>query len=741
MPLFETRENGDAACHDILENQSCLLPNTLGENNKQGQISSVDQVILCWSPLLESYCADAYSSSYINQVKKAYSACCGSKADFIRELKNFQDSLLSAEAPWSGFHHVLTELGFLSIRHDQAPEKLDIKLVSLGKSHMPLPHLPFATDRTELVITLEAPISKEILRRNFLKLLHRVYSDQHGLLNIYQSSYEEARWEIEKVGDTITLQALRTLIEQSKREARQRAKRYEETNLRVLRSTKDGLTIADTLERQGRRMSEGFGAMAKNSQEDAARKDDSKNMKCLNAFNTGIDPVFEKNKNISCAPETGHWFFHHPMYETFRSSKGRRLLFVTAEAGGGKSTVMKTLIDRLADSDNPPLLAYFFFKEDEDKLRSVRVALSTLIHQLLSQNRTLIQLALGFYEQYGDAVRERTDVMWQILLKIASRASHNVFCVLDALDECLSQDRKQLTTKLGEVFNSEAQSVSRLKFVVSSRPYEDSDHPYWKLGDSDRIGNLTGENARVQSDIRNVISFRAQALAKKRRLSQETQDLLIAKLREQNTKTRSFLAIRMAFELMVHDPRLHRQAKERTINNILADIPQSLGQQFDELLRKSHDKDHAWKLFCVILAARRTLKIDEFKVIYALTQPSSGEPPKSYDDLELSADDENEDFKKLVRSRCGLFITFGKNSVHLFHLTAREHLMTKAKILGDAPYVIPAQIKGRDDGKAHGGDGTSWKGCISAVDANMVCAEVCLDILTFELPESWVLER
>lgn len=412
---------------------------------------------------------------------------------------------------------------------------------------------------------------------------------------------------------------------------------------------------------------------------------------------------------------------------------------MTAEAGGGKSTTMRTLVDRLQVSQDVPLVAFFFFKDDDDRLRSYDEALSTLTYQLLVQDRDLVKFVKGPYQQYGDALRRQTKTMWQIIVKMAQEAGRGIICVLDAVDECATLDRKQLIADLAEVFSSHALLSSRLKFVVTSRPYEDENHPYDKLVASSNIRTLAGENAQVVSDIRKVIRHKAEELAEKRQLSPDIRDMLIARLSEQNLRTRSFLAVRIAFELLDSHHMMHKGAGKRTLEIILASIPQQLSDLFDEMLERSRDKEHTWKLFCVILASRRTLKVSEFKVIYALTQSTSGtvDPAQSYDELELPTDDE--EFKRFIRSRCGLFITFIRDSVHLFHQTAREHLMNRMDVAESRIYAGHAQSRENDGNRFDSRQRQSWKGRISLADANVVCLRVCLDILTFTVSQDWVL--
>jgi len=176
---------------------------------------------------------------------------------------------------------------------------------------------------------------------------------------------------------------------------------------------------------------------------------------------------------------------------------------------------------------------------------------------------------------------------------------------------------------------------------------------------------------------------------------------------------------------------MHDGAGEDVIRKILDDVPQSLSDQFDTMLNRSADKEHARRLFSIILVSRKTLKLPEFKILYSLTDPTNSRLGKSrsYPNLDIVADDE--EFKRLVRSKCGLFITFVRSSVHLFHQTAREHLMCRVD-------SNPSGLLDEISPPASGMD--TWKGFISNTDANLVFLVVCLDIMASEVPETWVQE-
>lgn len=69
---------------------------------------------------------------------------------------------------------------------------------------------------------------------------------------------------------------------------------------------------------------------------------------------------------------------------------------------------MRTLIDQLQSSEDRPVVAYFFFKDDDDQLRSYEDALCSVIYQLFAQERETIKYARELYKQYGHGIRYQT---------------------------------------------------------------------------------------------------------------------------------------------------------------------------------------------------------------------------------------------------------------------------------------------------------------------------------------------
>jgi hypothetical protein len=61
---------------------------------------------------------------------------------------------------------------------------------------------------------------------------------------------------------------------------------------------------------------------------------------------------------------TCEWFSNHPKFRSWQESKMSNLLWVSADAGCGKSILAKYLVDALFPSTKLRTTCYFFIKDD-----------------------------------------------------------------------------------------------------------------------------------------------------------------------------------------------------------------------------------------------------------------------------------------------------------------------------------------------------------------------------------------
>jgi len=144
---------------------------------------------------------------------------------------------------------------------------------------------------------------------------------------------------------------------------------------------------------------------------------------------------------------------------------------------------------------------------------------------------------------------------------------------------------------------------------------------------------------------------------------------------------------------------------KRGIESIIATLPESVNQAYEKILEKHKDSQMVRKALSIILAASRPLTLTEMNVAVN-TDISS----RSIEDLDLESED---DFKRRLRSWCGLFVSIYHGKVYFLHQTAREFLLANLPSPGNAP---PA---------------SGWHHSITIHQAHAILAEVCVVYLNF----------
>ena len=195
-------------------------------------------------------------------------------------------------------------------------------------------------------------------------------------------------------------------------------------------------------------------------------------VKCLRAFYTS-DYEANRRSNPPRLPGTCTWLLDHSQYQEWHQERVSSLLWLSADAGCGKSVISSYLIEELRGAESqaglPGIVCHYFLKNDVDGI----LALQALSHQLFVQDPSSIKHAMSEYHAKGEAFAKEFETLWNIFLNvICDSESKNVICVLDALDECSLSIRGQLLNLLTKLFSNPASFGSpRVKFFVTSRPY------------------------------------------------------------------------------------------------------------------------------------------------------------------------------------------------------------------------------------------------------------------------------
>jgi len=304
---------------------------------------------------------------------------------------------------------------------------------------------------------------------------------------------------------------------------------------------------------------------------------------CLQTLRTSEYEKF-KDWNPDRLEGTCEWFLKHIHFQKWQQSSSSSLLWVSADPGCGKSVLAKSLIDQEVKAMKSSITCYFFFKDDNEKQKSITTALSALLHQLFSQKQSLIQHAIEDHTAEGDQLPQLFHKLWSILMKATSDSrAGEVVCILDALDECEESGRYRIIDALNMFYKqaiSSRQSPSQLKFLVTSRPYFDIERRFADLISSFPTIRLQGEkeSEAIRREINTVIKWRISKLGLELNLNDSEQSTLKRELLSMTHGT--YLWSKLIFEIIRNEISL----TSKRLKQIISTLPSTVDQAYEAIL-------------------------------------------------------------------------------------------------------------------------------------------------------------
>jgi hypothetical protein len=138
-------------------------------------------------------------------------------------------------------------------------------------------------------------------------------------------------------------------------------------------------------------------------------------LKCLESLNTFDcktyrDDKFSKRHGTSC-----EWLFINEHFRYWLENEDRLILWVNGGPGCGKTVMSSVLTEAILSETNTSfgrdhLVAYFFFDDKDDRLRTSHALFLNLLAQLLSQDRN----ALTHFIQEEDYQKKLAKTEWNL---------------------------------------------------------------------------------------------------------------------------------------------------------------------------------------------------------------------------------------------------------------------------------------------------------------------------------------
>ncbi|KAK6354169.1 hypothetical protein TWF730_008582 [Orbilia blumenaviensis] len=419
--------------------------------------------------------------------------------------------------------------------------------------------------------------------------------------------------------------------------------------------------------------------------------------------------INRKDRNPDRVPGTCEWFTNHPLFQDWKTSQSSKMLWVSADPGSGKSVLAKYLIDSVLPTDET---CYFFFKDDARGQESAITALCCILSQLFEKMPSAISKEIiDKFDIAGERFADSFTELWGALLAAVAGQAGKVIVVLDALDECKSDERSRLTAELRKLYMYSSPTDLKLKFLLTSRPTREIRHGLKSLDIPDAsFIHLSGESEeeveKISKEIDLVIEARIKHIGKVLYLTNDERSFLLEKLR--SNPNRTYLWVYLVLDSIEKDSKINVDLNNDALLNVVSNLPPTVQGAYERILSKSPNPAKAKKLLHMVIAAARPLTLEEMEFALKLE-----EKHQSYEDINRSS---GERFRHDVRDLCGLFVTVIDERVYLIHQTAKEFLVQESK----------ETIEGKDQ----------WMGSINIQDSHRILFETCLQHLLFTEFES-----
>ena len=303
---------------------------------------------------------------------------------------------------------------------------------------------------------------------------------------------------------------------------------------------------------------------------------------CLHLFRltkSTEDATYEwyKNRVEERVEGTCMWFLQHANFQEWVKQDSGPLL-VSADPGCGKSVLAKYLVDHVLPES--ATVCYFFFKDQDQN--TARQALCALLHQLFSQKPALIQHAMRRYEKDGKELVNSTTSLWTILGDtVQDSQAGPVTIVLDALDECAESEFEDLMCNIESQLRGSQLSNSRLRYLLTSRPYAQIVAKFQGLLKSFPRIHVPGEeeSEAISQEVNLVISYRVELLAEEKKLSNKVRDDLATLLT--STEHRTYLWVHLVFDYLKTE--VFKKTK-KGIKEATKSLPKSVNQAYERIL-------------------------------------------------------------------------------------------------------------------------------------------------------------
>uniref|UniRef100_A0A093V197 Vegetative incompatibility protein HET-E-1 n=1 Tax=Talaromyces marneffei PM1 TaxID=1077442 RepID=A0A093V197_TALMA len=349
---------------------------------------------------------------------------------------------------------------------------------------------------------------------------------------------------------------------------------------------------------------------------------------------------------------------------------GSNILWLHGTPGSGKSTMVITMTDELpkqpAFNSGNKVLAYFFCDSSEENQRTAISILRGLLYQLIHQRPRLIKYLLAKYLDRKDTLFTSFDALWTVLLEMGAESSCEIYCMIDALDECEPDSQQTLLRQINQSFARRGAGCSFSDgpyILITSRPYPEISENLSHF----RCKDLRSYSA-VKGDIKTMIDEKVHDLSKRKNYPKRVSEEVSRILEERAEGT--FLWVGIACGELDRP-----QVQARNAVQTLQKMPRGLYALYDQLLKTAladgddDDNKATMQMLKYIVCVRRPLTVPELASLCQL-YPEEDEISRHQ-------------FTRDMIGSCQLMILIQNGRVQLLHKSVKDFLVKEQEKVDD----------------------------------------------------------
>src|SRR5271170_4023213 len=177
------------------------------------------------------------------------------------------------------------------------------------------------------------------------------------------------------------------------------------------------------------------------------------------------------------------WSLQSQQYQHWRQLHNSSVLWVTGEAGSGKTIITAFLFEILEQtkvtSRNPlqgDIVCSFFCTRDVQTQKDARSILRGLLGQILLSRKDIIHRIKASFDSGMQDFDQSFETLWKIFrLTLQIVPCKCLYIVVDAVDECEQGSKEQILSKFAQILEDwrklDLTKVKKLKFIMSGQPH------------------------------------------------------------------------------------------------------------------------------------------------------------------------------------------------------------------------------------------------------------------------------